>query len=70
MGVSLQGSPGTVDRAIGGAMTEIARLRDGGVTAEEMEEAKTSAIGSRAQPPNRALQAASIPRLLRIPYSR
>ena len=42
----LQTAPGAVDRAIAVALSEIARLRDGGVTADELEQAKASAIGS------------------------
>lgn len=44
----LQTSPAAVDRAIAGVLAETTRLRDGGVTAEELEEAKASAIGSLA----------------------
>ena len=42
----LQTAPGAVDRAIAGALSEVARLRDGGVTTEELQQAKASAIGS------------------------
>jgi zinc protease len=46
--VSLQTAPETVDRAIAGVLAETTRLRDGGVTADELSEAKASAIGSLA----------------------
>jgi zinc protease len=46
--VSLQTDPAAVDRAIAGVLAETTRLCDGGVTAEELEEAKASAIGSLA----------------------
>ena len=46
--VSLQTSPAAVDRAIAGVLAETTRLCDSGVTAEELEEAKASAIGSLA----------------------
>ena len=44
----LQTSPAMVDRCIAGALAEIGRLQDGGVTPEELEQAKASAIGSLA----------------------
>jgi len=44
----LQTAPAAVDRVIAGALTEITRLQDGGATAEELEQAKASAIGSLA----------------------
>jgi zinc protease len=43
--VSLQTGPAMVDRAIGGIVAEANRLRDHGVTAEELEEARAAAIG-------------------------
>ena len=46
--LSLQTSPGAVDRCVAGALAEIVRLQDGGVTAEELTQAKASAIGSLA----------------------
>ncbi|MBI2458889.1 MAG: insulinase family protein [candidate division NC10 bacterium] len=46
--VSLQTSPAAVDRAIAGVLAEATRLCDDGVTAEELEGAKASAIGSLA----------------------
>ncbi len=46
--VSLQTAPEAVDRAIAAVLAEIARIRDGGVTAEELTQAKASAIGSLA----------------------
>lgn len=46
--LTLQTSPSAVDRAIASALAEVRRLCDGGVTAEELEEAKVSAIGSLA----------------------
>ncbi|MEK6717069.1 MAG: insulinase family protein, partial [candidate division NC10 bacterium] len=46
--VSLQTDPAAVDRAIAGVLAETTRLYDGAVTAEELEEAKASAIGSLA----------------------
>ena len=44
--VSLQTGPAMVDRAIGAALAEANRLRDQGVTAEELEESRAAAIGS------------------------
>ena len=44
--ISLQTGPATVDRAIGAALAEVNRLRDQGVTAEELEESRAAAIGS------------------------
>jgi zinc protease len=44
----LQTAPAMVDRCITGTLAEIVRLQDGGVTAEELEQAKASAIGSLA----------------------
>jgi zinc protease len=44
--VSLQTDPRTVERAIPAVVAEANRLRDGGVTAEELEEARAGAIGS------------------------
>ena len=44
----LQTSPGTVDRAIAGAVAEIKRLQADGVGSEELEQAKGAAIGTLA----------------------
>ena len=44
----LQTAPASVDRCITATLAEIARLQDGGVTTEELEQAKASAIGSLA----------------------
>jgi zinc protease len=44
--VSLQTDPHTVERAIAAVVAEANRLRDHGVTAEELEEARAGAIGS------------------------
>jgi zinc protease len=46
--IQLQVDPASVDRAILAALAEAAKLRDGGVTGEELEEAKASAVGSLA----------------------
>jgi zinc protease len=44
--VSLQTGPGTVDRAIAAVVAEVHRLREHGVTPEELEESRAAAIGS------------------------
>jgi zinc protease len=44
--VYLQTGPAMVDRAIGAVVAETDRLRERGVTAEELEEARAAAIGS------------------------
>ncbi len=44
--VSLQTDPVAVDRAIAAALAEATRICDSGITADELEEAKASAIGS------------------------
>jgi zinc protease len=44
--VSLQTGPGMVDRAIAAAAAETHRLREHGVTPEELEESRAAAIGS------------------------
>ena len=44
--VSLQTGPAMVDRAIATAVAEVDRLRDRGITAEELEEARAAALGS------------------------
>jgi zinc protease len=44
--VSFQTGPATVDRAIGAIVAEVNRLRDHGVTPEELEESRAAAIGS------------------------
>jgi zinc protease len=44
--VSFQTDPAMVDRAIGAIVSEVNRLRDHGVTAEELEESRAAAIGS------------------------
>jgi len=41
-----QTAPDAVDRAISDVLTEVARLQDGGVSTDELEQAKASAIGS------------------------
>jgi zinc protease len=44
--VSLQTGPAMVDRAIATAVAEVDRLRERGITAEELEEARAAALGS------------------------
>ena len=44
--VSLQTGPAMVERAIAAAVAETVRLREHGVTAEELEESRAAAIGS------------------------
>jgi zinc protease len=44
--VSLQTAPATADRAIAAVIAEVTRLREHGVTAEELEESRAAAIGS------------------------
>jgi zinc protease len=46
--IQLQVDPAAVDRAIAGALAEAAKLRQGGVSDEELVEAKASASGSLA----------------------
>jgi zinc protease len=44
--ISLQTDPATVGKAVAAARAETARMRDGGITAEELQEARAGAIGS------------------------
>lgn len=43
---NLQTAPASVDRAIAGVLTEAVSLRNGGITVDELDEAKAASIGS------------------------